>query len=345
MPMPNTGNGSIVNNFVASGSGIFNNDQFDVRGDMQASQKFHSFGRYTRFNSTLSGAPYFGAAGGLGFGAGGLPELTLWWIRVWLQAAIMLSVPTWVTDFRFGWFRIHINEQGPDYNQPLGNELGIPNANVGDLSLNGGLPQFNIDILSNGSNGSSNLEFGTSAAQFLQTDDQFQVNDNWTHQMGNHTIRFGVDLRYAMNHLVGLDNNNVRSGNFHFAAPRTAGPGPNDTTTAGLGFGTFVLGDVTAFQRTQTQNTNAQERQKRGFFFAQDQWRATSTLTVNYGLRWDMYFPETVNGKGQGGLLDLNTGNIRIAGYGPWGTNLNVGKNWTNLLLASVWLGRCVAIR
>ena len=34
MPLPNTGNGSIVNNYVASGSGIFNNNQFDVRGDM-----------------------------------------------------------------------------------------------------------------------------------------------------------------------------------------------------------------------------------------------------------------------------------------------------------------------
>ena len=49
------------------------------------------------------------------------------------------------------------------------------------------------------------------------------------------------------------------------------------------------------------------------------------------GLRWELYFPETVNGKGQGGLLDLNTGNIRIAGYGNYGTNLNVEKSYTNL--------------
>jgi hypothetical protein len=30
-------------------------------------------------------------------------------------------------------------------------------------------------------------------------------------------------------------------------------------------------------------------------------------------------------------LLDLNTGNIRIAGYGRYGTNLNVQKSWTTL--------------
>ena len=182
------------------------------------------------------------------------------------------------------------------------------------LSLNGGLPQFNIDGLS---------EYGTSANQFLQTENQFQIVNNWTHTLGNHTIRFGADARYSLNHLVGLDNNNVRSGNFHFAATATAGPA---ATSSGLGLATFLLGDVTAFQRTQTQNTNAQERQKKVFAYAQDTWRATHKLTLNYGLRWEDYFPETVAGPGQGGLLDLNTGNIRIAGYGPWGTNLNVNN-------------------
>ncbi len=329
MPLPNTGNGSIVNNYVASGSGIFNTDQFDVRGDVQTTQRFHSFGRYTRFNSSLSGAPYFGAAGGAGFGAGGFAGTDTALDQSVAAGGDYVVSSKWVTDFRFGWFRIHINEEGPDYNKPLGNELGIPNANVGDLALNGGLPQFNIDILSNGSNGSSNLEMGTSANQFLQTENQFQAVNNWTHEAGNHTIKFGADLRYAMNHLVGLDNNNVRSGNFHFAASRTAGPPVGSAPSQGLGFGTFVLGDVTSFQRTQTQNTNAQERQKRAFLYAQDQWRPTSNLTVNYGLRYDMFFPESVNGKGQGGLLDLNTGDIRIAGYGPYGTNLNVAKNWT----------------
>jgi hypothetical protein len=57
----------------------------------------------------------------------------------------------------------------------------------------------------------------------------------------------------------------------------------------------------------------------------------TNKLTLNYGLRWEIYFPETVNGKGQGGLLDLDTGNIRIAGYGPYGTNLNVNNELTHL--------------
>ena len=57
----------------------------------------------------------------------------------------------------------------------------------------------------------------------------------------------------------------------------------------------------------------------------------TSKLTINCGVCWKIYWPETVNGKGQGGLLDLSTGNIRIAGYGPYGTNLNVNNELTHL--------------
>jgi hypothetical protein len=333
LPAPNVSGAGIVNNFSASGSGIFNTNQADGRVDSQISDKLHIFGRYTYFGSNLSGAPFFGAAGGPGFGSGGFAGTDT--ARDQSVAAGIDEVvsPRWLTDVRFGYLRLHVDENGPNFNQALGNELGIPNANVGDLALNGGLPQFNIDNASNGTNGGGNLEYGTSAAQFLQNSSQYQIVNNWSHQVGNHNIRFGADLRYALNHLVGLDNNNVRSGNFHFAQTRTAGviDPVSGTTSSGLGFATFMLGDVTAYQRTQTQNTDAQERQKRLFFYAQDQWRVTSKLTANYGVRWEMYFPETVTGKGEGGLLDLNTGDIRIAGYGPWGTNLNVQKSWKDI--------------
>jgi len=326
MPLPNFGNGSIYDNYNASGSGGFNTDQFDVRGDYQVNPKFHTFGRYTRFNSSLDGAPIFGAAGGQGFGLSNFAGTDTALDQSVAAGGDYALSSKWLTDFRFGWFRLYINEEGPDYDQPLGTQLGIPGVNQGDLSLTGGLPQFQVGVPSNGSNGSSVVTYGTSAETYLQTESQFQAVNNWTRVIGNHNIKFGGDIRFALNHLVGVNNNNLLSGQFQFPGSVTSGTG-----SQGLGYATFLLGDVNSFYRTVIQNTSAAERQKRWFFYAQDQWRATQTVTVNYGLRWDLYFPESVAGKGQGGLLDLNTGNVRIAGYGGYGNNLNVNMEYGHL--------------
>jgi outer membrane receptor protein involved in Fe transport len=326
MPLPNIGNGSIYNNYAGSGSGGFNTDQFDVRVDDQYSQNFHLFGRYTRFNSSLDGAPVFGAAGGEGFGLGNFAGTDNALDQSVAGGGDYALNARWLTDFRFGWFRLSLNEEGPNYNQPLGTQLGIPGVNQGDLSLTGGLPQFQIFVPANGVNGGNAITYGTSAEKYDQIESQFQWVNNWSHTIGNHNIRFGGDIRWAQNHLVGVNNNNLLSGQFQFPASVTAGTG-----SQGVGFATFLLGDVNTFYRTVIQNTAAAERQKRWFFYGQDQWRVTPTLTLNYGLRWDLYFPESVAGKGQGGLLDLNTGDVRIAGYGPYGNNLNVNMEYTHL--------------
>ncbi len=326
LPNPNRGAvGLLNNNYAASGTGSFNNNQFDVRLDDQFSEKLHLFGRYTFFNSSLNGGSVFGPAGGSGFGTNGFAGTDTSQDHSLAAGGDYTLSPKWLTDFRFGWFRFHFNELQPGFNQALGANLGIPGVNTGDLALNGGLPAFNIDGISNSG---GNTIYGTNTAPFLETENSYQVNNNWSHSIGTHNIKFGVDLRYATQYAVGLDNNNFRSGNFHFPASIT---GSSDQNSPGVGLATFLLGDVGPFQRTQTANTNAETHQYRFFYYAQDQWRATNTLTISYGLRWEWYFPEAVNGKGQGGLLDLNTGNVNIAGYGPYNDSVNVSKSWTNL--------------
>ena len=62
---------------------------------------------------------------------------------------------------------------------------------------------------------------------------------------------------------------------------------------------------------------------------------------MNYGLRWEIYFPETVNAKGNGGFANImdngGTGVIRVAGFGKVGLNGNIDNTYTPLLRASVW--------
>src|SRR5262249_34836448 len=84
------------------------------------------------------------------------------------------------------------------------------------------------------------------------------------------------------------------------------------------------------FARYVSTSTDAQERQKRFFLYAQDTWRATSKLQLNFGLRWEMVFPETVNGAGNGAQLNLATGKIGVFGIGKIPDHGYQDMNWTN---------------
>jgi len=83
-----------------------------------------------------------------------------------------------------------------------------------------------------------------------------------------------------------------------------------------------MLGQATNFGRYYSTSTNAKEFQKRTFFYGQDTWRLTHALTLNLGLRWELYFPESVNGPGNGALLNITDGYLHVAGEGGIGSNL-----------------------
>lgn len=327
LPKPNVPGAGVENNYAASGSGVFSTNQPDVRIDGKLGEKLHLFGRYTYFGGDLSGAPYFGAAGGLGYGSGGFAGTDAFHYSSLASGGDYVVSLKWLTDFRFGYYRIYNNTQGPNGNQPLGNQLGIPNANVGNLTLDGGLPQFNIDIPANGANGGQNIEYGTSANPTLQQTSQYQIVNNWSHQMGNHNIKFGADYRYGKNWTVTIASNALRSGTYFFASSRTSGVSGTGAQSPGVGFATFLLGDTTTFWRTQTANVDAQSRQTRFFTYVQDQWRATRAVTVSYGLRWELYTPESLTASGAGGLLNLDTGILGIAGVGEFNEAANVKNN------------------
>jgi hypothetical protein len=338
-----TGNyNGLYNNYQGTGTGAFNSNQWDVRGDATLTQKIHVFGRFSRFTDTLSGASLFGPAGGPGLGIagyGGVSQGANDSLALGADIAINSKL---VTDVRLGYFRYDIitrkNDPG-NTNLPLLGEnvgtaslpvpvdYGTPDINIADLNVtNGGGP-------SNGQN--TGAQFGTGLnmnhcnCPLKEKEDQFQIVNNWTKTIGNHAVKFGVDLRYARNLRVPSDNDRTGVNNF--------GDGPTalNGKTGGIGFATFILGDVTAFNRyTSASPTepNAKEFQPRDFFYAQDTWRATPKLTINAGLRYEYYAPERVNGVGNGALLNLQTGFINVAGSGNVPLNMGVAaaKNTYN---------------
>ena len=316
------------NNYAGSGTGGLNSDQWDARGDWQATGRTHVFGRFSRFTDTLTGKTLFGAAGGAGFGLNGYGG-TSKGANDSAAAGVDVAVSnTLVTDVRLGYFRYNIATSKYDQATNFADQLGAPGLNTG-TNFTSGAPAFGL-AEAGGFGGAPNNQnagpqYGTGLSinhcncPLAQKEDQFQVANNWTKTLGNHSVKFGADLRYARNLRVPSDTN--RTGQINFGTgPTSNGLAGSDT---GLGFATFLLGDVTTFQRYVSTTTNAKEFQKRDFFYAQDTWRATQKLTINAGLRYEFYFPESVNGKGNGSLLNLATGYLQVAEYGNIGSNMN----------------------
>jgi hypothetical protein len=320
----------LINNYSGGGTGIFNADQWDVRGDYQMNDKVHFFGRFSRFTDTLTGSTLFGPAGGSGFGIGGYGGTSHGANDSLALGTDIAITPKLVTDVRLGYFRYNIGTVKYS-NVDLATQLGIPGLNTG-VAGTGGAPGF--DITEVGSQGNPNNsqsqgpQYGSALnanrcnCPLTQREDQYQVVNNWTKLISNHSVKFGADLRYARNLRVPSDNN--RTGILQFGTGPTSNP--NLSQQGGLGFATFALGDVTNFQRFVSTSTNAKEFQKRFFFYGQDTWRATSKLTVNAGLRYEFYFPESINGPGNGSLLDLDTGYLNVAETGTVASNMNWGR-------------------
>ena len=335
IPLPNapgTQDGT-ANNYNSGGTGVTNQNQFDVRVDYELRQSVHTFGRYSYFDNKNSASTIFGAAGGQGFSsisndfggsATGRNQSAVAGVDIGLN-------PKLLTDFRLGYLRYHVSTEKYDGTQDLATMAGIPGLNLG-TAFTAGAPGFFMNNTSNTSGDGlssfgSSLQVNACNCHLLETEDQYQVVNNWTKIIGNHNIRFGADLRYARNLRVPSDSN--RAGEITFSATDTENT--SLSVPGGLGLASFLLGDVTNFARYVSTSVNAKESQKIVFTYVQDNWRVTPRFTLNLGVRWEVYFPETVNGTGQGGFADLATGSIRVAGSGPFNTAMNVDKDFKNI--------------
>jgi len=331
---PNTSSGgplsALRQNYAGSGTGGFNSNQWDVRGDWTTSQTIHVFGRFSRFTDTLTGKTLFGSAGGAGFGLAGYGGSSAG-ANDSAAAGVDIAInQNLLTDVRLGYFRYNIVTSKYDGTTDLGTQLGIPGLNTSD-PVTAGAPGFVIAeagafgtpnlATSQGPQYGSGLNINRCNCPLAEHEDQFQLVNNWTKVLGNHQVKFGGDLRYARNLRVPSDSN--RAGILNFGT----GPTSNGATGTGLGFATFVSGDSTGLARYVSTSTNAKSFQKRDFFYIQDTWQAKPNLTVNYGLRYEFYFPETVNAPGNGSLLNLATGYLNVGSVGQIASNMDDGRD------------------
>jgi hypothetical protein len=335
LPAPNRP--GTINNYVAQGSESFNSDTADVRLDGRLSDRINTFARYSYAKFDINGPQAFGAGGGSELvSLGGLSKVRNHSLAV--GADFSMNSKT-VLDIRFGFFKYGVNVLPNDFGTSPAQEAGIPGINTGD-EFTSGLPFFELNGGTNQIRFGSGLDAGRCNCPLSEQEKQAQIVSNLTRLAGNHTLKFGVDIRRAYNLRVPSDSH--RSGQLYFDEQGTAGP-----NGGGIGIATFLLGNVSRFNRYVSTSTDARERQWREFFYVQDTWRANSKLTLNYGLRADIINPQTVNEAGNGGWLDINTGEIRVAGVGDVDLAGNVKNkiNWAPRLGGSYQINPKTVIR
>lgn len=310
-------------NYSASVTDTYHANTLDGRVDYFYSDRLRFFDRYT-YNHFFKSAPgIYGpvvggpAAGGLGYtgSAPTQPQSNAFGFDYTLR-------PTLITDFRFGWYKQRINVN-PFTSGDFASQAGAVGLNIpGDPSTND-FPHFGIQG-PDGFDIGDGLGVGNCNCPLIERMQQFQFANNWTWTKGNHTFKFGPDIKRLQNLRVPSDIH--RSGDVFFNNAFTSGPGGN-----GLGTASFLLGYASDMGRYVSDTSTAGEREWRTFFYGQDTWKVTSKLTINYGLRWEIYYPQTVTGKDQGAWIDVNTGGVLVAGENGVGLNGGVKNTFKNL--------------
>ena len=194
---------------------------------------------------------------------------TSWKVRV---SHDYIITPTLVNHVTLaGDYELNIGPNGTD-GQGWDNKLGIT-----------GIPQDNGSFPALGFSGGTGSPVGLGRAYDAEFHAMhYSFIENLTAIHGKHTMKFGAEIdRDQINQI----NPSNEQGSFNFASNMTSNPDGANYGTAGSSVASFLLGAVSSASAAMPVYTAL--RYLRVGAFAQDEWRATSKLTLSYGLRWD----------------------------------------------------------
>jgi hypothetical protein len=305
-PLPNFGPaGSIANNYLASYAIPIDSAQGDVRIDHSFSVKHLVYVRYTYKNRRITGEqldPYGNPSTPL------LGDVSTPQIYNALAASYNWIVsPSIVNELRGGYSLVHRDVSYGITAQQAANTLGLTNL-PGGVPPGDDIPTLSITGFMGiqGQANDTNPHEGT-----------YQLTDTLTWTKQKHTLKFGGDFRY-LSTLFTQVFNNYRMGDYQFngsVLSQYLGSG------AATPFASYLLGfpDLTTIASVINPNTNAYAENYA--FFAQDDWKVSQSLTINYGLRWeyhpgfwdknnnvvnfDPYYTSTINGQTVNGAIIL----------------------------------------
>lgn len=306
-------------NYFASGVPLFNRDYIDVKMNYNRSEKHAIWGKYGHMAALSGGFPIFGVAGGPAPNADpGLGDTYIHNASIGHTYTFSSSL---LMDGVIGYQRMDQTVKGSDYGTNYGQQLGIPGLNGPDLSQSG-FPNISIGGYDS---------FGVPGwMPAFRTEESFTTSQNVSWTKGAHEFRFGFDgVLHRMSHFQPELGAGPR-GAITFGGGITA-LGPNGTSDNFNAYAAFLLGLPNNMQKSlQYILMTPREWQFGGY--ARDRWQVNRKLTVNLGLRYELY-PLMTRASGKGiERLDPETNQVFLGGRG--GVPTDTGVTVSHLLFA-----------
>jgi hypothetical protein len=297
------------NDYYALTAGTLNTDQGDGRVDYRIDDKNSLFGSISWSNTSKGSVPPFqGALDGANFYGTSEQDLgrnaQLGYTRIWS--------PTILSETRIGFSRLVTARTQANADTDEFKAIGIGGYDP-TTALNGGLPQIGLGRYSQ-----------VGANDWLPTKEYSNVWDfiqNVSINKGAHAMKFGAEFRPIQFPFFQVP---FPHGEMNFARTETAYPsnatstGQNGTfaTDTGDEMASFLLG---AIDNGQISTTNFISSTRKAYaFYGQDDWKVTPKLTLQLGVRYELWSPIGEQ-FGRQSNFDYNTLTLQI----PSGPNQN----------------------
>jgi Carboxypeptidase regulatory-like domain len=302
-PEPNTAgtiaaNGQNINNYLINPTLTRTDNQGDVKIDHVLTNSNRMFFRYSNQKTQRelpATLPHGDAGATFGAGTGDIDAQSLTFNDTHTFGS------GWLNEFRFGVNQIKFFMTPIDYGTNPAAAVGIPGINLNQATS--GMTQLAFQNIRN---------LGANSNQPLITNqNDLQFFDNVTWLKGKHTLKAGGSVTMRSREILNADtivgnfgfNNNQTSNCAGFSsstplaeilptpcinAARTAGA---INTATGFDVASFLLGYASSKTRNLFDAETYTEERPEYALYVQDDFRVSSKLTINAGLRWDVYVP------------------------------------------------------
>ena len=314
--LPQNTNGNLANNYASTTLRTQNSSTADIRIDHRLNENNSLFVRYS-YNDVETFTPSAcdatpdgiqpGCGGGLAF-----PGTNNTKAHGTQVNYVRVFSPSLLSEVKGGYLKADIESLPLNYGSNLSRTFGIPGVNFDEVTS--GLALMTLT-------GYSALGDST-FIPLIQIDDTWQMNAVVTKTNGTHNFKVGAGY-IARQFTVFQSASPV--GNFTFNTQLT----DNGSGAGGNAIASFLLGYPSQVARSHSliyphYHTNEPN------VFVQDDWRATSWLTLNLGVRYDVFTPLTEESH-QLSNFDPATGKILVAGQNGVSDSANVKTDYSNI--------------